>query len=211
MRTILATLSEKIAAEHSAIVVVDMQNDFCAEGGYINEVRHKDVSHASELATRITCLVDTGRDKGVLIIWVRAVYDPCFLVSPMLAKQQENGVGEQTLCTEGSWGAEFFGVQPCAGEYVIDKHRYSAFSGTKLDNLLRDNGINTLIMTGVATNVCVESTLRDGFMHGYYIVVPEDCVGSHNHDLHDATLTNVRLTFGDVTTSAELMSIWTGH
>jgi ureidoacrylate peracid hydrolase len=141
-------------------------------------------------------------------VWVRAIYDPRYLPAPMLAKQEQLGLAGETLCLEGSWGAEFYGVAPLPGEFIIDKHRYSAFSGTGLDNLLRDHGVRSLIIAGVATNVCVESTLRDGFMHGYYIIIAQDCVGSHNHELHRATLENVRLTFGDVTDSAAIMALW---
>ena len=96
-------------------------------------------------------------------------------------------------------------------EIFIEKHTYSAFAGTELDRILRFRGIQTLVMTGVATNVCVESTLRDGFFNGYYIVVPEDCVGSSAQNLHDATIENVRGTFGEVTSLADLTTILAGQ
>lgn len=207
MREILTDLVTKVAPAHTALLVVDMQNDFCAQGGYINRVKNKDVSASAAVAESINGVLESARQAGVLVVWIRAIYDPKYLVSPMLAKQQELGISEG-LCAEGSWGADFFGVQPAADEFILDKHRYSAFSGTKLDNLLREHGVRTLVLTGVATNVCIESTLRDGFMNGYYIVVPEDCVGSHSQDLHEATLKNVRLTFGDVPQGAELSKLW---
>jgi len=208
MRALFTDLNEKLAPPHTALLIVDMQNDFCADGGYINRVKGKDVSANTELARRIDALTEAGRAAQVLIIWVRAIYDSHYLPAPMLAKQEEIGFGGEGLCLEGSWGADFFVVQPRTGEFVIDKHRYSAFSGTELDNVLRDHGIRTLVMTGVATNVCVESTWRDGFMNGYYIVVPADCVGSHNSALHEASLENVRQTFGTVTDSAEVKGLW---
>ena len=100
-------------------------------------------------------------------------------------------------------------VELADGEYIVKKHRYGAFTGTALDNTLRENGIRTLVVTGVQTNVCVETTLREGLSRGYYIVVPADCVATHSSDLHDATLQNVERLFGDVTSTAALMATWT--
>ena len=96
-------------------------------------------------------------------------------------------------------------MEPAAGDAVIDKHCFSAFKDTTLDRQLRDRGIRTLIMTGVATNVCVDSTLREGFFLGYNIVVAEDCVGSNNRVGHDGTLATVRDNFGTVMQSAALI------
>lgn len=108
---------------------------------------------------------------------------------------------------EGTWGVDFYEVQPAAGELIFDKHCYSAFSGTDFDRQLRNRGIRTLLMTGVATNVCVDSTLRDGFFLGYYIVVAEDCVGAANKEGHDGTLATVRYNFGTVMPANEIKQI----
>lgn len=91
---------------------------------------------------------------------------------------------------------------------IIEKHRYSAFSGTKLNTVLRERSIKTTIITGVTTNICVDSTLRDAFNLGYYVVIPEDCVSANDPSLHDATIKNVELLLGDVTTSDILLSHW---
>ena len=113
------------------------------------------------------------------------------------------------LCEEGTWGAEFYaGLQPQNGDIVITKHRYSAFLGTDLDMILRSRGIRSLLISGVGTNVCVESTLRDGYMRDYYIVLLEDCVGATNQALHQATLQNVTLHFGSVSNSKEVIKLW---
>ena len=73
------------------------------------------------------------------------------------------------------------------------------------------HGVRTLVMTGVATNVCVESTLREGFFHGYHIVMPPDCVGSANAALHEATIKSVEFIFGDIPESPEVMRIWAAY
>lgn len=207
MEDVLTTLEAQIDPGHTAIVVVDMQNDFCAEGGYLHNNLKADMSPNGPLARRIMDLVDAGRASGIEIVWIQANYDPKYLSGQAKAKLAEKGI-ESICCEGGTWGWDFFEVNPAEGELVVEKHTYSGFFGTELDRLLRFRGINTLVMTGVATNVCVESTLRDGYFNGYYIVVPEDCVGSAAQDLHEATLRNVERTFGRVTTADAIKAVW---
>ena len=99
-------------------------------------------------------------------------------------------------------------VEPADGDEVIVKHRYSAFIGTELDTLLRTQGVENLIFAGVTTNVCVESTARDGYMLDYHIVVVEDCTASYSEEPHLATLANIRRAFGRVATAEEITSVW---
>src|SRR5690606_26202636 len=137
-----------------------------------------------------------ARAAGMLVVWIRSIYDFKYLAAPHIVKR-----GKEGCCLEGSWGADFFGLRPRAGEPIVDKHHYSGFVGTTLDEILRRHGIETLILAGVATNVCVDSTLRDGFFRGYYIVLLEDCVGSNSAPGHAGTLATVRNNIGIVTTS----------
>ena len=204
---LLIGLEAKARPAHSAVVVIDMQNDFCAEGGYIHRVFKPDMSRNAALAARIMTLVRAARAAAMPTIWVQAIYDPKYLAAPVLAKQREAGI-DLVCCAEGSWGADFFGVAPLAGEPVVRKHRYSAFFETDLDRMLHDRNIRTVVLAGVATNTCVDATLRDAFFRGFYVVVPEDGVGSHIPDLHDATLRQVRMLYGDVTTTDALARLW---
>ena len=208
MDRILSEYPKRVVPAHTAVVVVDMQNDFCAQGGYIDRKFGCDAAANEALARTNMALVDAARDVGTMVVWVRAIYDPKYLTAPMLTRMGAGGA--EPRCEEGSWGADFFMVEPAEGEFVVDKHRYSAFSGTGLDGILREHGIRTLVVTGVATNICVDSTLRDGFNHGYYIVVPRDCVAAHDSELHEATLSNVAFLLGDVTTADELIGLWRG-
>lgn len=205
---ILRDFAGRIAPAHTAILVVDMQNDFCAEGGYIHRTRNADMSANPAVAERINALVGAGRASGALIVWIQANYEPRFLSAQAILKREERQPG-LVCCAGGSWGWQFFGVAPAPDDLMIEKHSFSAFFGTELDRLLRFRGIKTLVMTGVATNTCVESTLRDGFFLGYYIVLAEDCCNSAARHLHQGTLDNVRASFGDVAASADLMTIWT--
>lgn len=209
MQELLTSLEDRVRPEHTAVIVVDIQNDFCAEEGYIARRFGCDVDANVALADANVRLTDVARDAGALIVWVQAIYDPQYLSAPMLVK---NGSANDTVrCAEGSWGADFYRVAPREGDLVVRKHRYSAFSGTPLDNLLRRRGVRTTVITGVATNICVESTLREGFNLGYYIVVPGDCVGSANQALHEATLQNVSFLLGDVVRADDLTALWRGE
>jgi ureidoacrylate peracid hydrolase len=203
----LMLLADKIDPAHTALVVVDMQNDFCAEGGYIHNNLGCDMSPNAPLAGRIMELVETAREANALVVWIQANYEPRYLSGQALAKIAEKQTGA-ICCEGGTWGYDFYEVSPAPGEPIIEKHTYSGFFGTELDRMLRFRGIKTLVMTGVATNVCVESTWRDGYFNGYYIVVPEDCVGSAAQDLHEAALKGVRMFFGEVTTGNDVRAIW---
>ena len=111
-------------------------------------------------------------------------------------------------CEPGTWGADFYYVAPQSGEVVITKHRYSGFIETDLDLILRSQGIASLIMTGVASNNCVECTARDGFMKDYYIVFVDDCTAATNSTIHAATLANMESLFGIVVQSAQVLAEW---
>ena len=111
-------------------------------------------------------------------------------------------------CQEGTWGADFYVVQPWPDDDVIIKHRYSAFVGTELDTLLRARVWRTSSSWAVTTNVCVESTARDGYMRDYHIIVVEDCTASYSEEPHQATLANIRRAFGRVATTDEIVSVW---
>ncbi len=202
-------LAEKVRPETTALLVIDMQNDFCAEGGYIHKQTGADMSANEPIADQINALVEMARAAKVPVVWIKANYELKYLSDQAIEKWKEKGL-EAICCEGGTWGWDFYRVEPQSDELVIEKHTYSAFFGTELDRILRFRGIKTIVPTGVATNVCVESTLRDGYFNGYYVVVPEECVGSYATDLHNATLANVRRIFGEVTSAETLKEIWKG-
>lgn len=201
MAELLKTLQDQIRPERAALLIIDMQNDFCAQGGFLQKEKGYDVGFAPAVAAHIQTALTAARAAGMLVVWVRSHYDFKYLAAPHIVKRAREG-----CCLEGSWGADFFALQPRADEPIVDKHHFSGFIGTPLDEVLRKHGIETLVVTGVATNVCVDSTLRDGFFLGYYIVLLEDCVGSNNAAGHAGTLATVRTNIGTVMPSAEWMA-----
>ncbi|QJW85521.1 cysteine hydrolase [Ramlibacter terrae] len=207
MRQVLRTLEEQVQPAHAALLVVDMQNDFCAEGGYLQRTRAATsrnpirVEDNVVIARNIEALAAAARQPACR--WCgRSVYDFKYLADAHLAKRTD-----EALCIEGTGGVDFFQIRPQPGDLVVDKHTFSGFFETELHDLLQARGVKTLVMTGVATNVCVDSTLRHGFFLGYNVVVAEDCVGSGNQAAHEGTLSTVRVNFGTVTDSAALRTL----
>lgn len=212
---LLAELPDKIAPAHTALLVVDMQNDFCADGGLVSR-DGRDVTPAQRLALRLPRLIDTARSAGVLPVFIRSEYtcdgNPWLsdVWLEQAVRERHGGYTTIPVCEPGQWSADWYGaIRPRAGEPVVIKHRYDAFQGTELDLLLRSRGIRTLVMTGVVTNVCVESTARAGFMRDYYIVMVDDGCAAYVAEDHAHTLRNIRRFFGVVSTIDELCAHWT--
>jgi ureidoacrylate peracid hydrolase len=206
-RQLLDTVEKRLDPAHTAVMVIDMQNDFCAEQGYVERVVGKDVSACRAVVPAIMDLVAAARERRIPVLWIKANYDPDRLPEGMLTKQREKSA--EICCGTGSWGHDFYGVTAATGEPVIEKSCYSAFVGTDVEKQLRQRGIRTLVFAGVQTNVCVDSSLRDAVCRGFYAVLASDCVASHTPPLHEATLNNVRFLFGDVIDRAVIKGAWT--
>ena len=117
--------------------------------------------------------------------------------------------GGLSTCREGTWGAEFYeGISPLPTERVVIKHRYSAFINTDLNTVLKARNIQSVLVCGVATNVCVETTARDAYMYDYYVTMIDDCSAAYEAKLHLGTLDNMRRHFGLVASSHEIIDTW---
>ncbi|MFC1962507.1 cysteine hydrolase family protein [Chloroflexota bacterium] len=201
----MVVFEELVHPKHSAIVVIDVQNDFChTDGGHAK--RGTDISALANVVPDIIKLIEEGRKAGVPVIFVRNGHTKWTRSAALKNKKGESD--RPPLCEEGTWGADFYRVQPLPGENIVIKYRFSAFIGTNFDIILRTAGIKTLIMSGVTTNTCVESTARQGFMMDYNIVFLKDCTATHHIEEHEATLHNIELNFGFVRSSNELFRIW---
>lgn len=197
---------ERVDPATTRLLVVDVQNDFLADEGWFGK-HGQDLTLMRQAVDNVQRFIPIARAAGVKPIFVRAIYDEKWLSKPMLERHQLVGF-DSHHCQEGTWGADFYVVRPEPDDDVITKHRYSAFIGTDMDPLLRAQGVENLIIVGVTTNVCVESTARDGYMHDYHIVVVEDCTASYSEEPHLATLANIRRAFGRVATTEEIIAAW---
>ena len=202
----LKTLQEKIAPGNAALIVVDVQKDFCSkDGAFGTTVR--DFSMVEAMLPNLQRLVDGARKVGVPVIFIQAIYDPVYLPPAWHERNARRNV-VFPRCITGTPGADFYKVKPLPGETIVQKHRYSAFVETELDMLLRSRQISTVIMTGVATNVCVEFTARDAFMRNYYVAFVDDASATYSAEQHKATLVNIAQNFGEVNTVQEILDAW---
>jgi ureidoacrylate peracid hydrolase len=199
--------AQELEPARCALVVVDMQNDFCAPGGYIDKIMGKDVAGAAAVVPVINALVEQARRAGVPVIWIGADYSFDRIPASMLRKVKARGITVE-CCKPGTWGAQWFGVSPAPGEAVVYKHNYAGFTGTPLKDVLREKGVQTLVFTGVQTQICVESSVREAHALGYTVVVARDGVGSHTPPAHEASLANVQFLFGEVCAAQDILNAW---
>ncbi|EME5083017.1 pyrimidine utilization protein B [Klebsiella aerogenes] len=173
------------APQHSALIVVDMQNAYASQGGYL-DLAGFDVSATRPVIDNINLAVAAARAAGMLIIWFQNGWDeqyveaggpgsPNYHKSNALKTMRQRPELQGKLLAKGGWDYQLVDeLRPWEGDIVLPKPRYSGFFNTPLDSILRSRGIRHLVFTGIATNVCVESTLRDGFFLEYFGVVLED-------------------------------------
>lgn len=200
----------RFAPGRAAVVVVDVQNDFCDPAGACGQ-RGSDTAAAVAMVPRLERFLADARAAGVMVVFIQTTHDESTDSPAWLARRGDAEAGAPdpvSTCRTGSWGAEFYRVAPQPGEPVVVKHRYSAFAGTNLDVVLRTAGVDSLLLTGVSTNVCVESTLRDGLFAEYRVTLVEDCAASYEAEAHEATCENVARYFGVVATSEEISATW---
>lgn len=197
---------ERVDPATTRFLVIDVQNDFCAEGGWIDKPG-VDLGSIHEAVDRLVDFIEVAREAGIPPIFIRAIYDEIYLSPPMLERHARTGL-ETAHCQAGTWGAEFFRVAPREDELVLTKHRYSAFKDTELDALLRAQRVENLILAGITSNVCVESTARDAYMIDYHVVFLSDASATYKAEAHEATLANIRRAFGIVASTDEVTEAW---
>jgi len=213
-RDMLITLEQKIDPRWAALLVIDMQNDFCATGGAFHR-SGANVTPLQATAKPMAQLVGSACRSGVPVIFIRSVLNTpggWYLSDVTLEQALRCWNGRYNsipMCEPGSWGGDFYeGLRPSESDLVITKHRFNAFVDTDLDLVLRSKGIRTLIACGVLTNICVESTVREAFFRDYYTIVPSDCVATVDDELQRVSLRNINYGFGLVVDSARLRQVW---
>ena len=196
----------------TAVIVVDMQNAYATKGGYV-DLAGFDVAGAAAAIGQTKKVLDAARAAGVTVIYFQNGWDKDYVeagtpgspnwhksnaLKTMRARPELAG----TLLAKGTWDYAIVDeLAPQPGDIVIPKTRYSGFFNTNIDSVLRARGIRTLVFTGVATNVCVESSLRDAFHLEYFGVVLADATHHLGPDfIQQAALYNIEKFFGWVST-----------
>ena len=185
-----------------AMIIQDMQNDVIIEGGAFAASGAPAHARSQRVVENVRRLADAARARGVMIIHVWFVVEPgapgVTLNAPLF-----EGVVDNRAMVRGGWGAApVAGLEPQAGDLIVEKIRMSAWEGTKLETLLKSGKRDMIINTGAWTNMSVEHTARTGADKGYFMIVPEDCCSTMNADWHNASI-NFALQNVSVVTNAD--------
>jgi nicotinamidase-related amidase len=201
---------ELLAPCHTAYVVVDMQNDFCHAGGDY-AIRGIDIAPARATIPAARRVLDAARRAGAMVIWLRAMALPEQLSDGRATRRFISRHHDRPYILPKSWGQQIVDeLSPRDGEPVIDKFRSDAFVGTPLHLLLDANDIGTIVLSGVVTQGCVESTARGARHHGYRVVCVEDGMASSMPSLHAAALVLMKERYA-VMTSEEISRRWSAE
>lgn len=203
----------ELTLQRSAVVIVDLQNGYASPGGY-RDLAGKDIGPAVEVIAKAARIVVAARAAGVTVVFLKNGWDaelktsggptsPNWHKSNPLKLMRGNPELAGRILTHGSWDYEFVdALRPAAEDFVVPKSRYSGFCGTDLDNVLRARDIRYLIVIGIASNVCVESTIRDAYFREYFCVFVEDATQqSGPRFIQDAVIYNVETFLGWVSTT----------
>jgi len=206
------------ALAHTALLVIDMQRDFCAPGGYAEQAG-LDIERLRAPIEPIRQLLVAARRCGIVVVHTREGHRADLSDLPETKRRRTEACGAPIgtpgpmgrLMVRGEYGNDLIDeLQPEAGEPVIDKPGYSAFAHTDLELLLRNRGIRQVILTGVTTEVCVSSTLRQAVDLGFSCLTVADACGSAYPALHAAALSMIGVEgglFGEVITSNALIAL----
>ena len=214
-KQVYSTLTEVVNPKHTAILVIDMQKDFCSKGGYFDKAGI-DITNGQKTLPRMIRLVDAGRENGVKIVWIQNTTlrdglsdSPAWLY--LKVKAGLSKPGPYTL--DGDWGQELAeGLAMKPGEPLVQKHRSSAFVSTDLDLILRSLMVQSVICIGTVTGGCVMMTALNAMHYNYYTVVASDCVCAPAAPavwaaLGEPALDIMRL-LAEVTTAEEIIKAW---
>jgi ureidoacrylate peracid hydrolase len=208
----------KLDVERTALIVVDMQNAFCKKDGLFDVAGMLDEAKARRVIETDKKIIEASRRRGIKVIYLRMAYRPDLSnaggpESPNYWKElglvavREHPEWKGRFLIIGSWDWQIIDeLKPQPEDIAVDKNRYSGFTNTELDAILRTHNVKYLVFIGIATNVCVESTLRDAFFHEYFPILVSDGCGNIGPDhTQETTVWNVSTVFGWVTTSEDLV------
>ena len=205
----------RVSPADTAVIVIDMQNAYASAGGYVDQAGF-DVAPAAAVIGQIARVLETARAVAMPVIYLQNGWDaeyveagtpasPNWHKSNALKTMRARPELAGQLLARGGWDYELVDtLAPQPGDIRLHKTRYSAFFNSALDSVLRSRGIRTLVFVGIASNVCVESTLRDGFHLEYFGVMLEDATHHLGPDfVRAATVYNIEKFFGWVSTVAD--------
>ena len=197
-----------VAPARAALLLVDCQIDFASPDGAMAKAGY-DLSTVPAALRNAAMLADAARAARVPCLFAQLITrlpEETHMLRDWKARRGQ--ASDPPLCRAGTLGAEFAGPQPLAGEAVFAKRRYNAFAGTGLDAHLREIGRDTLVIAGLTTECCVDSTARDAFERDYHVVIATDAVAAYEPGLHEASLKALALNCAHLAASAEIAAAW---
>jgi nicotinamidase-related amidase len=186
--------------ENTALIVIDMQTDFCGKGGYIDHLGY-DIGITRACIPAIKRVLDRMRARGFHVLHTREGHRPDLSDLPPNKRWRSRQ-------TRGKEGVGIGDLGPLAGETIIDKPGKGSFYATDLDLILRGRGVDNIVLTGITTDVCVHTTMRDANDRGYECLLLEDCCAATDPGNHAAAVKMVTMqngVFGAISTSAALL------
>lgn len=192
------------------LLVVDMQNGFCAPGGTFDKFGFN-IGPYRAIIPQLQNLILYMRGQAVPVYYSKAVREVSGLdcidkVHQIIPESRREKIEKMPLCIRGTWDSDVIDeLKPLPEDYIVEKRRDSVFQDTEFSLWLQAFRADTIIFTGIDTYVCVESTVRDAFNRGFDVILVEDCVASRNPKNHQTTLEQVREAFGWVLSAPELI------
>ena len=196
-----------IAPTRTALVLIDCQVDFGAPEGAMAR-QGADVTAAQAAMAKAMVLTDAARQAGAPVVFVRLLTRPGEESAAMREAWQRRGENPPTLCVDGSRGADFIGPQPQSGEIIVSKTRFSAFAGTGLADHLHGRGVDTLVLAGLTTECCVQSSAWDALERDFHVFLAADACAAYEPEFHGLTLRALALNGVIVESTDIFATIW---
>ncbi len=200
-------LKDLITPDRTVLLLIDMQKDFADPDGGLGK-DGTDMTAPQAAVKQAARLADAARRAGVACVFVRLITRPEDETEFLREWKHRRDSEGPPLCREGTPGAEFAGPQPRGGELVFSKKRYNAFIGTGLDAALRGEGIDTLVVAGLTTECCIDSSVRDAFERDYHVFVVSDATACYQPGLHQAALKALGLNCALLTDTDAVLAAW---
>lgn len=199
-------IAEKLNPKNTALIVIDIQVDFCSPLGLLG-IKGRDFTLIDRMLKTLPKVIELATKNKVLTLYTQQIYDPAKINN--LQKEQYELDGKLVTCDIATNGYDFYKINPPMKDVYI-KHNFNAFSNPQFQKRLEQNNIKTLLIAGVDTQFCVETAIRNGYDLGYKIVVLKDCIATNakHSEIQDKTLELVTRSYGVVITSEDLDKIW---
>lgn len=197
-------LKKALDHEKTALLIIDMQNDFVSQKGYLG-LKGQDLSVVRETVPAMEKLLGFFRKSRMQVIYTQTLHYRYTNTENWVSRTPQKSL-DPSICIPGTWGAEIIEeLKPMENEAIVAKHRYDSFLNTDLHTVLRAGGIENIVIAGTQTNLCVDTTARTAYMMDYVTILAEDCISTPETEFHQPIIDNFRKNFGYVMGSSEII------